>query len=178
MRSLIAAIGCVFGTGALLGLLAFSENRDVTLPLTQGQRFPEVCEQYVAAFEACNADALEASARLASSGQVGDEDAIYIQRQLNQLRRELARVQNKGGDAALVSHCTDPQFEDINHRLIRQIASSLLEVNAMHVACASAVGRVIQSSYGDPENNTVILDSMEASSAVASISAVPNNLRK
>lgn len=178
MKSTIAACGCVLGVGALLGALAFSENRDVTLPLTQGQRFPEVCEQYVTAFEACNADALEASARLASSGQVGDEDAIYVQRQLNQLRRELIRVQNKGGDEALFSHCTDPQFEDINYRLIRQIASALLEVNAMHSTCASAVGRVIQSSYGDPVNTHIeILDAMEASSAVASISAIPISIQ-
>lgn len=175
MKSMIAALGCVLGVGALFGALAFSESRDVAQPLPLEQRFPEVCEQYVSAFEACNADALKVSARLASNGRTGDEDAIYIQRQLNQLRRELFQIRSEAGDMALISYCTEPQFEDINYRLVHQIAASLLEANAMGRVCASAVGDVIQR-HGDPMGKQLeILDAMESSNTTARITVVPHH---
>lgn len=175
MKSMIAALGCVLGAGALLGALAFSESRDVSTPLPPEQRFPEVCEKYVRAFETCNVDALKVSARAASNDRIGENDSMYVQRQLNQLRRELARVRASGGDDALVMHCMQQDFEEINYRLVNQIASSLLEVNAMDSVCATAVSAVIES-YQTPVG--LKFDSSEAfnmSSSAATIAAFPTS---
>ena len=176
MRLLLATCGIFASVGALLGALAFSENRNESQPPVE-QRFPEVCERYVTAFEACNADAREVSAQRTSAGLSGDGFDPYVQRQLNQLRRELADVRRYGGEDALTQHCQQPQFADINYRLIRGIANSLLEANAMHSPCASAVGEVIQA-HDDPVSAQIeAQDALEVSSAVATISATPSPKR-
>jgi hypothetical protein len=167
------ALGGFLAAGALFGVLALlSEDRD---PKTyqMAQRYPEVCEQYVRAFEACGADASELSLDLVDNRQVGEGSASYIQRQLLQLRRELAYVRAEGGDQALFFHCQSAQFADINYRLVRQMASFLLEMQVMRAPCASAVNKVIWA-HNDPTTSAKSLEELELSNTVATIAATPN----
>lgn len=170
LTAVFAVCGCFLGTGALLGALVSSEgNRPRPFPIEQ--RFPAACEKYVTAYEACGVDARTVSARLSTNGLMGESMAPYIQRQLSQLRLELAQVRAKGGEDALVAHCHSSDFEDINYELVRQVASSLLEVNAMEVHCARAVGTVIET-HSVPQDIETTSPELDASSA-ASILVVP-----
>ena len=153
--------------------LAPSEDRDQAQPYQVEPRYPAACERYMTAFEACGTDALELSEDLADSGRTSEGSALYIHRQLLQLRRELAAVRASGGEQALLYHCQSAQFSDINYRLVRQMASSLLLVNAMRAPCAKAVSAVIRS-YNDPNASAEATEATELSNTVATIAATPN----